>query len=358
MEESHASDINISQSKCAFGIDTNMQNDLENIYLKKIEKIFEIDLNKSPIGKFTALLPELKPLFFHIFYLINVVTKLTNKLFPSTRKYFEQQAAVWLIEQLDKIIEMRSENSKKRLDLLQLMLDAATQNKAATLDLQQNDRESIVPKKLTYTEVKINVFLFMLAGYETTSTSLAYSTYILAQHPEVQEKLRSETQRYLENNEKDGNQPDYDIVSNMEYMDLFIKEVLRMYPIGIAATNRQCEKDTEVCGHKIAKGCIIQPDVYSIHYDSDLWGPEDVYSFVPERHLVKHRHPMAYMPFGCGPRNCVGMRFALMEMKILLTKLLKEYKIIKTTTLESNFNIEEIASIIAPKEIWVKLEKL
>ncbi|CAF1624738.1 unnamed protein product [Didymodactylos carnosus] len=93
-----------------------------------------------------------------------------------------------------------------------------------------------------------------------------------------------------------------------------------------------------------------------IHYDQELWGPEDVYTFVPERHLTK-RHSMAYMPFGVGPRNCVGMRFAFMEMKMVLTKLLKDYTIVKCDKLESHIKIQEIALIIALQEIWIKLQK-
>ncbi|CAF4562674.1 unnamed protein product, partial [Rotaria sp. Silwood2] len=67
---------------------------------------------------------------------------------------------------------------------------------------------------------------------------------------------------------------------------------------------------------------LVHADVYSIHYDRELWGPEDPYVFFPERHKIK-RHPMAYLPFGAGPRHCIGMRFALMEIKLLLVQLLR-----------------------------------
>jgi cytochrome P450 len=99
----------------------------------------------------------------------------------------------------------------------------------------------------------------------------------------------------------------------------------------------------------------VHADVYSIHFDHELWGPDDPYVFLPERHQTK-RHPMAYLPFGAGPRNCVGMRFALIEMKILLTRLLRDYNILPGDQLESKFNIREKV-VIAPEEVWVKLEK-
>ena len=100
---------------------------------------------------------------------------------------------------------------------------------------------------------------------------------------------------------------------------------------------------------------MIHADVYSVHYDRELWGPEDPYVFIPERHQTK-RHPMAYLPFGAGPRHCIGMRFALIEMKILLVRLLREYSILPGEHLESKFNIRERA-VIAPEEVWVKLVK-
>ena len=99
----------------------------------------------------------------------------------------------------------------------------------------------------------------------------------------------------------------------------------------------------------------MQADVYSVHYDSDLWGPEDPYVFFPERHQTK-RHPMAYLPFGAGPRLCVGMRFALIEMKILLVRLLREYSFVPGEHLESWFKVRD-RTVISPEATWVKLMK-
>lgn len=96
-------------------------------------------------------------------------------------------------------------------------------------------------------------------------------------------------------------------------------------------------------------------DIYSIHFDRDLWGPEDPYLFVPERHQTK-RHPMAYLPFGAGPRLCIGMRFALTEMKMVLTQLLHDYMILPGDELETKFVIRD-QTLISPSELWIKLVK-
>ena len=209
----------------------------------------------------------------------------------------------------------------------------------------------------------------MVAGYETTSTSLASCTYILATRPDVQSKLFAE----IDAQQCDGNDNGNDeLLANMTYMDMFIREVLRMFPVVTQAMARRCNATSTVCGYTVEKGLrltccesekaklfvvgsVIQPDVFSIHYSVDLWGPEDPYVFAPERHAIK-RHPVAWMPFGIGPRNCVGMRFAVIELKLCLTRLLRQYIILPGETLEEGFQLNEI-SVIQPKAVNVKLTK-
>lgn len=105
-------------------------------------------------------------------------------------------------------------------------------------------------KHLQYSEVVSNVILFMLAGFETTSNFLAYSTYVLAKHPDIQEKLRSE----IDEQWQEYQELDYERVSDMTYMDLFIREVLRMYRVSGQSSTRQCNKTTTVRGHQIEEG--------------------------------------------------------------------------------------------------------
>jgi cytochrome P450 family 13 len=111
-------------------------------------------------------------------------------------------------------------------------------------------------KVLHSDEVVSNVFLFMIAGYETTSTTLANSTYILATMPEIQDKLVNEIDQ---NNWDNINEEDaYETVANLSYLDLFVREVLRMYPITSKGQIRECNITTNVCDHIIERGlfCI------------------------------------------------------------------------------------------------------
>ena len=95
-------------------------------------------------------------------------------------------------------------------------------------------------------------------------------------------------------------------------------------------------------------------DVHAVHYNAELWGPEDPCLFVPERHTVK-RHPVAYMPFGVGPRNCVGMRFALMELKMSLARLLCAFNILPGEKLEQGMARRE-ALIVTPDSVNIRLK--
>ena len=99
----------------------------------------------------------------------------------------------------------------------------------------------------------------MAAGYETTSTALAYATYELARHPEVLQKLQAEIDQLPLSNDDNSDEkmkkhPDYDIVAQMPYMDMFVSEVLRMYPIANTIIQRRAFEDTVVQGITIEKG--------------------------------------------------------------------------------------------------------
>ena len=116
--------------------------------------------------------------------------------------------------------------------------------------------------RLSREEIISNIFIFMLAGYETTSTILACATYELVRHPEVLQKLQAEIDQLPLTtddtiDEEMKKYPDYDIVSQMPYMDMFLSEVLRMYPIGYQAILRRASENTTVQGIKVNKGNYI-----------------------------------------------------------------------------------------------------
>ncbi|CAF3375164.1 unnamed protein product [Rotaria socialis] len=342
--------------RCAFGIDTDVQNNPDNIYFKKVEELFAHNINSRWVFRLGEFTPRVANILNKVVFGANIARVLINKyLIPliSIKQLYEPPN-IWLFSRLHPIIEQRQQTPTSRIDLLQLMLQVMTDEKIND-EVQNDDKANY---RLTRKETIVNILVFMAAGYETTSTALAYAAYELARHPEVVNKLQDEINQLPFNDDDEFDKErkkysDYDLVMQMPYMDMFISEVLRMYPIGNMFIQRCASKDTVVQGITIEKGNLVHADVYSIHYDRKLWGPEDPYVFVPERHKIK-RHPMAYLPFGAGPRHCIGMRFALMEIKLLLVQLLRKYTILPGENLEGKFNISE-RTAITPEEVWVKL---
>ncbi|CAF1165236.1 unnamed protein product [Adineta steineri] len=347
--------------RCAFGIDIDLQHNPNHIYLNKLEELFGSNtVLKSSIFRMTLLIPAIRNILSRLYLIHNTARKYINtRVLPliSSTKQLDESAFMWLLNRLHTIVEQRQETPISRKDLLQLMLQVMT--KEPIQDTTEDDTKTNY--WLSKDEVVGNTLIFMATGYETTSTALAYATYVLAKHPDVLKKLQDEIDQLPidsddnTSDEKIKEYLDYDTVTHLSYMDMFISEVLRMYPIGNLAIQRCAMENTVVQGINIEKGTAVYADIYSIHYDRELWGPDDPYIFLPERHKIK-RHPMAFMAFGAGPRNCIGMRFALIEMKMLLTRLLREYTILPGEHLESNFNIHEEAAIV-PEAIWIKLLK-
>ena len=112
----------------------------------------------------------------------------------------------------------------------------------------------------------------------------------------------------------------------MSFMDMVIDETLRMYPPN-NRTNRIVAEDYEYKGIKIEKGLTLNFLIYALHHNP-LYFPEP-YKFMPERHSdvnKKQRPNDAFIPFGAGPRSCIAMRFALLEMKLILASMLSKYK--------------------------------
>lgn len=197
----------------------------------------------------------------------------------------------------------------------------------------------------------------MIAGYETTSTALSYATYVLATHPEEQQKLQEHIDAHFDP-DTEYTMPSYEIVSEMDYLDMFIRETLRMFPIAPSAITRQSTESFSIKDIGVLpSGTLITVDMYNLHYNPNLWDPLDPHEFHPERFATK-RHPMAWIPFGAGPRNCVGMRFALLEMKMLLVRLLKTYTLVDCgeKTRKPFQKLGEVG-VITPKEAIIQLQR-
>lgn len=177
-------------------------------------------------------------------------------------------------------------------------------------------------------ELVAQCFLFFLAGFDTVSTCLTFVSYELLANPDVQQKLFEEIMAVEAS--LDGKPLSYEVLQKMQYLDQIISETLRLWPPA-PFVDRYCVKDylfDDGQGTRIPiqKGQIVWFPITALHHDAKYF-PEPN-RFDPERFSEQNRpkiNPGAYLPFGVGPRNCIGSRFALMEVKAIVYHLVKNF---------------------------------
>ncbi|VDL79477.1 unnamed protein product [Nippostrongylus brasiliensis] len=197
-------------------------------------------------------------------------------------------------------------------------------------------------------EIIGQAFMFVLAGFETTPATLHLAIYMLAVHSEIQKRCRDEVQRVC------GFEEDitYEMLGQLKFIDDCLSETLRMYP-PVVRTNRLCTKDTTVKGIQLRKGCIFTIPIRAIHYCEDYYPNPTV--FDPDRWSsgISKINPITYLPFGYGPRNCIGMRVAQMQMKMALVHLLRRYEMRASEVLELPLKIDTVGSMRTVEELSV-----
>ncbi|XP_014261162.1 probable cytochrome P450 6a18 [Cimex lectularius] len=196
-----------------------------------------------------------------------------------------------------------------------------------------------------------HTFAFFFAGHDTTALTGALAVFELSRNPDVQERLRSEIKKAIEKT-KDG--LSYETLSAIPYMTYVIQEVTRMYPV-LGVIKRVCTKPYTIGDFRVPVGMDVILPVRSLHYDPRYF--EDPHSFRPER-FAEGKTPEVFMPFGKGPRICIGMRFAEGELKHLISRMVLDYDILASRKNQLPFKFDRtLAVTIRPVGgIWVKLK--
>ncbi|NWZ60456.1 CP4FN protein, partial [Haliaeetus albicilla] len=157
---------------------------------------------------------------------------------------------------------------------------------------------------------------FMFEGHDTTASGLAWLLYNLACHPHYQEQCRQEVRELLKG--RDAEEIKWEDLSHLPFTTMCIKESLRLHP-PVTAVSRRCTRDIALHdGRVIPKGIMCLMSIYGTHHNPDIWPEPQVYNplrFSPEN--SKGRSPLAFIPFSAGPRNCIGQRFAMAELKVV-----------------------------------------
>lgn len=177
-------------------------------------------------------------------------------------------------------------------------------------------------KHMSEEELHSQVWIFMLAGHETSSVTLSWTLYFLALYPEIQEKVRREIEEALKDND-----PEWDTFDSMEYLAAVINESMRLRPPAALFVRILAQED-DILGYKVPAGSMAVLSPYILHRNPKYW--KDPETFNPNRFLAPDKddnphHRYAFIPFAAGPRMCIGYRFALMEIKVVLSILLQHF---------------------------------
>jgi len=200
------------------------------------------------------------------------------------------------------------EFGKKKVALLDLLLQSEEANQLSDSDVQE----------------EIDTFIF--EGHDTTTSAIAFTVYCLSVNPDVQRTLYEEIDSSVD--------PDSELtiaqIQDMKYLDLVVKESLRMFP-SVPSVERSLVEDTVVGEHTLPKGTIVNMFIYGMHHQEEYFPNAfkfDPDRFLPENQRENKRNNFAYVPFSAGPRNCIGQKFALLEIKSIVIKMVQKFELL------------------------------
>jgi len=246
-----------------------------------------------------------------MYFNYNLLSKLPGKVREYNRKLIE------LDDALRKAVREARDEARNGVEADDLMaLQASLFDEATGAPLISD--QQIVDESKT----------FLFAGQETTSNALAWAMYFLAQDERLQRELLAEYDRVLG---PCNGVVDEDNTKEMKLTDAVLNEVLRMRP-AVSALDRIVSRDTEICGRRFVKNTVVTVFLWAPQMSTEHW--VEPMKFNPYRWLEgkdrDERHPFAYVPFSAGTRNCIGQRLSKQESIILLSKIVKNFKIVAT----------------------------
>lgn len=224
----------------------------------------------------------------------------------SSNRQFQESAEVLDRAIYEIIEERRREGDQGRGDLLAMLLSA---------------RDEDDGQGMTDEQVRDEVMTIFVAGHETTANTMSWTWYLLATHPEAEQKLWAELDEVL-----GGRLPTVEDIPRLPYCSQIINETLRLYPAAWTL-NREVVEPVEIGGHAFKPGDTLMMSQYVMHRSDRYFERPD--EFIPERFagdLLKRIPAYAYFPFGGGPRVCIGNNFALMEATLLLATFAQRYR--------------------------------
>ncbi len=225
---------------------------------------------------------------------------------PTPARFRRQRALRDLDAIVYRLIAEWRESGDDRGDLLSMLLLA-----------RDDDGEGMTDK-----QVRDEAVTIMLAGHETTANAMNWTWVLLAQNPDVEAKLHDELDRVL-----GDRPPTLENLKRLPYTDMVVKESMRLYPPAYGFS-RWAIEDTQIGNYDVPKGSVVGVSTYATHHDPRWWDAPE--RFLPERFSEESEKQLpryAYLPFGGGPRVCIGNSFAMMEARLLLATMAQRYRL-------------------------------
>ncbi|XP_068627977.1 cytochrome P450 6B7-like [Battus philenor] len=245
------------------------------------------------------------------------------------------------------IREQRKKDNIKRNDFVDLLLELENAGVIEGDSLTRTDEKGFpVKTELIFTEeyTAAQLFIFFAAGFETSAGTISWTLHQLAHHPHVQSKVHDEIDKTL----KKHNGLNYDAVNELLYLEMTIKEAIRTFSPG-GYLSRECMKKNSIPGTDVTidPGVIINIPVQALHLDPKYY--DNPTEFRPERFLPeeeKKRHKYVYLPFGEGPRKCIGSRLGLIQSMSGLVAILQNFTVVPAPNSKRNFKVKRNAFLV------------
>ncbi|KAL3876313.1 hypothetical protein ACJMK2_034175 [Sinanodonta woodiana] len=313
----------------AMGRNVNAQGNSDSAYVKAVNRITELTILRQRS-------PWLWPDFiFNLTRDGKDYKKCLKILHEFTEKVIREKEEARSMDEktltMDDMLKDRDEDDigkKKRLAFLDMLLCAVENG-----------------EKLPFLDVREEVDTFMFEGHDTTAVATNWAIHLIGANPEVQEKIHQELDGIFGNSDRPVTMDD---LKEMKYLECALKEALRIFP-SVPFFGRSLTEDTKIGNHKFEKGQTVIIVPAAIHMDKKVY--PDPEKFDPDRFLpnnVISRHPYAFIPFSAGPRNCIGQKFAVMEEKVLLSTILRNFHVTSKQSKEELFPLAEL--ILRPRD--------
>ncbi|KAK6635661.1 hypothetical protein RUM44_000915 [Polyplax serrata] len=303
-----------SISETSMGREINSQvTKSENEYVRAIFRMGQIVVERlfSPF-LYSDFVFRMTPLGREMFNVIRILHGVTSKLIEDRKKQQQQQRESSVSESNAPV--NLEEPAKKQTPFLDLLIE----------------KQKIF--KFSDTELRHEVDTILMAGHDTTSTALNWCFFELGHHESIQNKVHDELQRIFEGSQRD---PTHQDLMKMEYLKRVLQETLRLYP-SAPVISRKFDVDIQLKNYNVPAKTEVILLLYHIHRNPDIFPQPEVFDpdrFLPE--VVNKRNSFAYIPFSAGPRNCIGQKYAMMQMLVLSSYVLRKYKIKTLTPRES-----------------------